>query len=340
MQARDRTESGESQREAARKGADLSEGVLRGDARSIARMITLAENDAGAAVPFLSRLYTRTGRAFIIGITGAPGAGKSTLVDRLAEAYRRVGLRVGIIAVDPTSPFSGGAILGDRIRMQSRSLDNGTFIRSMATRGHLGGLSRTTADAALILDAAGFEVVLIETVGVGQDEIEIVRTAHATVVLLVPGMGDDIQAMKAGIMEIGDAFVINKADHPGAERLEVELSALLSMAQRSDGWRPPIIRTIASEGTGIEACLDAVEAYRTFLATSTQSRERAKQVQKDRLVDIVRSELVNRVLGPAAAARRLEELAELVADRQLDPYSAADELLASIPKLKTERSKE
>jgi GTPase len=329
MQARDRTKSELAQPEVPGGSADLSEGVLRGEVRSIARLITLAENDAGAAVPFLRQLFTRTGRASIIGITGAPGAGKSTLVDCLAEAYRRTGLRVGIIAVDPTSPFSGGAVLGDRIRMQSRSLDTGTFIRSMATRGHLGGLSRTTADAALILDAAGFDIVLIETVGVGQDEIEIARTAHATVVLLVPGMGDDIQAMKAGIMEIGDVFVINKADHPGAERVELELSALLSMAQRADGWKPRIVRTIASQGTGIDGCVDALGAYRAFLAGSTQTRERAKQIQKDRLIDIVRSQVVNRVLGPPAAARRLEELAELVADRRLDPYSAADELLAS-----------
>jgi len=331
MSTHDETGTGEPPRDQAGISADLAEAVVRGEIRAVARLITLAENDSAAAVPFLRRIFPRTGDAFIVGITGAPGAGKSTLVDRLAGAYRDGGLRVGIIAVDPTSPFSGGAILGDRIRMQSRSLDPGTFIRSMATRGHLGGLSRTTADAAQILDAAGFDVVLIETVGVGQDEIEIVRTAHATIVLLVPGMGDDIQAMKAGIMEIGDVFVINKADHPGADRVELELSALLSMSQRADGWRPRVVRTVASEGSGVAQCVQSLAAYREFLPVSNRPGERARRIQKDRLVDIVRTAVVARLLGSPAGARRLEELAELVAERRLDPYSAAEELLKGGP---------
>ena len=209
-----------------------------------------------------------TGRCFSIGITGAPGAGKSTLVDKLAESYRALEKKVGIIAVDPTSPFTGGAILGDRIRMQSRSTDPGTFIRSMATRGHIGGLTRTAADVVTVLDAAGFDIVLLETVGVGQGEVEVAKTADATVVLIVPGMGDDIQAMKAGIMEIADIFVINKSDRPGADRTEAELRALLSMnSTRADGWTPAIIRTIASSGEGLGECLQAIENIDRFCQT-------------------------------------------------------------------------
>src|SRR5512136_1065211 len=201
----------------------LVRGALEGDFRSVARLITLVENGGPESSAFLRALFPHTGRCFTVGVTGSPGSGKSTLVDRLASHYRGLGLKVGIIAVDPTSPFSGGAILGDRIRMQSRSLDAGTFIRSMATRGHLGGLSRATADALIVLDSAGFDIVLLETVGVGQDEVEVARAAQATLVLVVPGMGDDIQAMKAGIMEIGDVFVINKSDHAGADRVEAEI---------------------------------------------------------------------------------------------------------------------
>jgi LAO/AO transport system kinase len=236
---------------------------------------------------------------------------------------------VGIIAVDPTSPFTGGAILGDRIRMQSRSLDAGTFIRSMATRGHLGGLARTTGDVLTVLDAAGFDVVLVETVGVGQDEVEIVRTAHATVVLLVPGMGDDIQAMKAGIMEIGDVFIINKADRPGVERIEAEVRALLSMCARADGWVPAVVRTIASEGKGIAECVQSIEDYRNRLAGTEYEKSRSVQTQRDRLLELVRTRILQRLVESPEAQMRLTEMAASIAARQLDPFTAAEQLLAS-----------
>ena len=301
--------------------------ILAGDFRAVARLITLVENYSLKAVPCLRELFPHTGRCFTVGITGAPGSGKSTLVDRLASHYRREEKKVGIIAVDPTSPFSGGAILGDRIRMQSRSLDPGTFIRSMATRGNLGGLARTTTDVLMVMDAAGFDVVLIETVGVGQDEVDIARTANATLVLLVPGMGDDIQAMKAGIMEIGDVFVINKADHPGVDRVENELNVLLAMSSRPDSWRPAVVRTVASDGQGIEECTNAVEKYRTFLQTSPVQRNRSVQIQRERLLEVIRSQILQELLMKAGAVERLEELAQEIADRRIDPFAAADELL-------------
>jgi LAO/AO transport system kinase len=306
---------------------DIVQRILSGDFRAIARMLTLVEDDSREAIPYLRALFPYTGHSFTVGITGAPGAGKSSLVDKLAESYRRDEKKVGIIAIDPTSPFSGGAILGDRIRMQSRNHDSGTFIRSMATRGHMGGLTRTTADVLLVMDAAGFDWVLVETVGVGQDEVEIVKTADATLVLLVPGMGDDIQMMKAGIMEIGDIFVINKADHPGADRIERELQSLFSMSRRSDGWNPLIIRTIASEGEGISECIQAIAKYRSFLAELQHRSDESVQIQKERLLDIVCMQARNALLQDSVCGARLQELAGLIADRKLDPFSAAEELI-------------
>jgi LAO/AO transport system kinase len=229
---------------------NLFEKVLAGETRAVARAITRVENGAAESAELMKAVFPQTGRAIVIGITGAPGAGKSSLVDKLAMHYRDRGSRIGIIAVDPSSPFSGGAILGDRIRMSTLGLDKNVFIRSMATRGNLGGLSRATVDAVSILDAAGFDKIIVETVGVGQDEVEIVKTADVSAVVLVPGMGDDIQAIKAGIMEIGDVFVINKADREGVIRTEKELQALLSLAHRPDFWHPPIIKTVATENKG------------------------------------------------------------------------------------------
>ena len=302
--------------------------VLTGDIRSVARLITLVENGLPEAPSYLRELFPHCGRSFTIGITGAPGAGKSTLVDQVARHYRRLGKRVGIIAVDPTSPFTGGAILGDRIRMQSHFLDEGTFIRSMATRGNLGGLAVATGDVLMVLDAAGFEVILVETVGVGQDEVEIVRTADVTLLLLVPGMGDDVQAMKAGIMEAGDVFVINKSDHPGADRLEAELMALLLLSNRPDSCRPQVVRTVATEGRGIEQCVAALEQCRALLSGSEVSLERRAQMQKNRLLDIVRSLILRRLFQDGVGAEaRLELLARQVAGRVKDPYTAAEEFL-------------
>lgn len=306
---------------------EIIERILAGDVRAVARLITLVENAPREAVPYLRGLFPHTGRCFTVGITGAPGAGKSTLVDKLAEAYRAAGRRVGIIAVDPTSPFSGGAILGDRIRMQSRSVDSGTFIRSMATRGHVGGTARATADVLMVLDAAGFEIVLLETVGVGQAEVEVAKTADATVVLLVPGMGDDIQVMKAGIMEIADLFFINKADHPGADRTETELRAILSLSSRPDGWTQSIVRTVASEGKGVEEGMRAIEEYRAFLSGSKLRRETKVLAQKERLLELICLQTRDDLLNDQATASRLGELASLVADRKLDPFSAAEELI-------------
>lgn len=306
---------------------EMIQQVLAGDFRAVARLLTLVENRSREAVAYLRELFAYTGRCFTVGITGAPGAGKSTLVDRLAESYRSEGKKVGIIAVDPTSPFTGGAILGDRIRMQSRSLDPGTFIRSMATRGHIGGLTSSTADAVTVMDAAGFDIILLETVGVGQGEVEVAEMADATVVLLVPGMGDDIQAMKAGIMEIADLFVINKADHSGAERTEAELKALLFMSSRRDGWTPGIVRTVASEGKGIDACIQAIKEYQGFLAQSGRRRDEKIRRQKERLLELACEEARRSLLGDTETADRIHELATLIADRKLDPFTAAEEVI-------------
>jgi LAO/AO transport system kinase len=309
------------------KRQELINQILAGDFRAIARLLTLIENRSSEAVPYLRELFSHTGCSFTMGITGAPGTGKSTLIDKLAGFYRAKAKRTGIIAVDPTSPFTGGAILGDRIRMQSRSVDSGTFIRSMATRGHAGGLARATVDALTVLDAAGFDIVIIETVGVGQGEVEIARTANATLVLLVPGMGDDIQAMKAGIMEIGDIFVINKADHPGVDRTEAELISLLSMSARPDGWNPPVIRTVASEGSGIHECIQAIEKYRSFLLDSPLRRDGDVRIQKDRLMELACLQAREALLQDTITAARIQELALLIVDRKLDPFTAAEEVI-------------
>jgi len=311
--------------------------LLSGDFRAVARLITLIENGSPTAVPYLREIFAHSGRAFTIGITGSPGVGKSTLVDQLAGHYRRQEVKVGIIAVDPTSPFTGGAILGDRVRMQSRSVDAGTFIRSMATRGHLGGLSRATADARLVLDAAGFEIILIETVGVRQDEVAIARAADATVVILVPGMGDDIQAMKAGIMEIADIFVINKADRPGVERVETELSALLSIHDRLDRWKPEVVRTVASTGQGIEICAEAIERFRKFLQDSDFRRSRSFELEKERLLELIQAKFLSTLERETGMSARIEELARQVADREMDPYTAAEALLRETESHKSTR---
>lgn len=311
---------------------DLVERALGGDFRAIARLVTLAENRSPEATPYLRELFPHAGRCFTIGLTGSPGAGKSTLVDKLAEHYRVQGKKVGIIAVDPSSPFSGGAILGDRIRMQSRSLDPGVFIRSMATRGHIGGLTRATTDVMTILDAAGFDVILIETVGVGQGEVEIAKTADATIVLLVPGMGDDIQMMKAGIMEIADVFVINKSDRPGVEKIDAELKNMLSFSAREDGWTPPIVKTIASEGKGVEDCVQALEEYHAFLMQSPTRRERIISAQKEHLLELTCLQIRDDLLTNDDSAIRLQELASLVADRKMDPFTAADEIRSTLNK--------
>jgi LAO/AO transport system kinase len=309
------------------KSSTLIERIHQGDARAVARAISKVEDGAEDAAALMKEIFPRTGRGMIVGITGSPGAGKSTLVDKLALVYRQRGERVGIVAVDPSSPFSGGAILGDRIRMQTLGLDPGVFIRSMATRGNLGGLARATVDAVAILDAAGYAKIIVETVGVGQDEVEIVKTADVSVVVLVPGMGDDIQAIKAGIMEIGDVFVINKADREGVLRTEKELEALLTLAMRPDSWQPPIIKTVATENKGIEDLAGAIESYYEFQRKTESAAGRRRAIARWRILELLRERLLARTLSTDSASERLDALAAEVANKRRDPYSAVEEII-------------
>lgn len=306
--------------------SELIEKLFAGEPRAVARGISKVENISADSGELMKAVFPRTGNALIIGITGAPGAGKSSLVDKLALFYKERGEKIGIICVDPSSPFSGGAILGDRIRMSALGVDKNVFIRSMATRGNLGGLSRATVDAVAILDAAGFDKIIVETVGVGQDEVEIVKTADVSVVVLVPGMGDDIQAIKAGIMEIGDVFVINKADREGVLRTEKELEALLSLAMRPDFWNPPIVKTIATESKGIEDLSKAIESYYEFQKTG-ENLERRKAIARWRLLELLQEKLLADVLNRNGASEKLDRLAQEIAVKKTNPYSAVEEIL-------------
>ena len=306
---------------------DLIDKLLAGEPRFIARAITTVENGGAGAAEVMKAVFPRTGNATVIGITGSPGAGKSSLVDKLALYYKNQGERIGIVCVDPSSPFSGGAILGDRIRMATLGLDKNVFIRSMATRGNLGGLARSTVDAVAILDAAGYSKVIVETVGVGQDEVEIVKTADVSVVVLVPGMGDDIQAIKAGIMEIGDVFVINKADREGVLRTQKELEALLSLAHRPDMWDPPIVKTIATESKGIEDLSAAIASYLSFQSSSEHAGDRRKAIARWRLTELLQERLLADLMSRNGTGQRVDELAAKIAEKKLDPYSAVEQLV-------------
>jgi len=307
------------------------EKLLAGDARTLARAISTVENRTSGWAELLKALYPRTGKARILGLTGAPGAGKSTLVDQLARYYRKQDRTVGIIAVDPTSPYTGGAILGDRIRMQDHFSDPGIYIRSMATRGSLGGLARATADVSTVLDASGRDLIMIETVGVGQDEVDIVRLADVTIVILVPGMGDDVQSIKAGIMEIADIFVINKSDREGAERVEREIRALQSLALRSDGWTPPIVKTVASEGTGIGDLATAIADYEGYLQKENLLLQHNIENWQERLIEMLRDALLEKAreqMGDGSVARYAAE----VAAHKRDPYTVIEEIVARVGK--------
>lgn len=305
----------------------LSERLLVGDQRAIARAISLIENESPDGATLIGRIFAHTGHAYLIGITGPPGAGKSTLVDKVTAELRKRGKTVGILAVDPTSPFSGGAILGDRVRMQAHAEDEGVFIRSMATRGHLGGLARTTAEAAIVLDAAGYDVVIIETVGVGQDEVDIVRTADVSVVTMVPGTGDEVQALKAGIMEIADIFVVNKADREGADRTAASIEMMLSLDDAmSEGWRPPVMRTEATTGRGVPELIDMIDRFREQSVDTLGARRRARA--EWRLREILGRKfmlhLEANVFGPGEFGQWLDRISA----REVDPYGAADQVMA------------
>jgi LAO/AO transport system kinase len=308
------------------------ERVRSGDVRAVARAISAIEDNTAEAQQLLQALFPHSGRAHVIGVTGSPGAGKSTLVDHLAREYRNQQKTVGIVAVDPTSPYTGGAILGDRIRMQAHHADTGIYIRSMATRGFLGGLARTTADETTALDASGKDIVIVETVGVGQDEIDIVRLADVTIVILVPGMGDDVQSIKAGIMEIADIFVINKSDRDGADRVEKEIRAMQSLAMRHDNWTPPIVRTVASEGKGVAELAAAIAQFEQFLDKHGLRLQKKVANWRERLVEMLRESLLQRVMREQLNDDRLSELASAVAEQHKDPYTLVDQIIAKFGK--------
>ncbi len=306
--------------------ADLADRVRSGNVRAVARAISLVENESAEAASLVAHLHPFAGAAYLVGVTGPPGAGKSTLVDRLTGVWRGQGHRVGVVAVDPTSPFTGGALLGDRVRMQRHAGDEGVFIRSMATRGLLGGLARATGDAVLVLDAARFGVVLIETVGVGQDEVDVVRSADVSIVVVVPGTGDDVQALKAGVMEIADIYVVNKADREGADRAAASIEALLSLQTfDASAWRPPVIRTDASTGVGVEALSEAVQAFRRHPGGRLAARRRTRDAYRVR--DLLARQLLAHVERRVLAPGEFDAVLDRVARRELDPHAAAASLV-------------
>jgi LAO/AO transport system kinase len=307
--------------------APLTDRVRSGDPRAIARAISLIEDEGPASTELVRRLFEHTGRAYLVGVTGPPGAGKSTLVDRMTTEFRKAGSTIGVVAVDPTSPFSGGAILGDRVRMQAQAADPDVFIRSMATRGHLGGLARATSEVALVFDAAGKDIVLIETVGVGQDEVDIVRTADVSIVTIVPGAGDEVQTLKAGIMEIADIFVVNKADREGADRTAASIEALLSLHAFAEGeWRPPILKTEATTGRGVPELLAAIERFKAHTAATRGERRRARA--EWRMRELLGQRFLQHVERHVLEAGEFDRTLDQIAARELDPYTAVDRILA------------
>ncbi len=305
---------------------DLLERARAGDKRATARLLSVVENDEPDAAAVLRSVYPQTGRARVVGVTGPPGGGKSTLVNRLAGAYREQGGRVAVVAVDPSSPFTGGALLGDRIRMQDRFLDEGLFIRSMASRGHSGGLARTTARVVNVLDAVGYGVVLVETVGVGQEEVEVVRVVDTVCLVTVPGLGDDIQAIKAGVLEIADVLVVNKADRPGADETARDLAQMLTLGRPRTEWKAPIVRTVAATGEGVAELVAAIERHGAWSTQSGDRERRRREAARVEVEDLLREALVRR-LRDRVGQGRVDAAVARVADRALDPYAAVEELL-------------
>ncbi len=311
---------------------NIAEEVLKGSKLALSRAITAVENEYDSAVEIMKKIYPHTGKAFVLGVTGPPGAGKSTLTDKLVKELRKRGKSVGIVAIDPTSPFSGGAILGDRIRMNDLTMDSGVFIRSMGTRGSLGGLAAKTADVVKIMDAAGKDVIFVETVGVGQSEVDIVTASDTTLVVLIPGMGDDIQAIKAGILEIGDVFVINKADRDGADKLNMEINMMLDLDDKMGDWRPPVKQTVASQNQGIEELLNTIFEHFEHLKTTGQLAEKRTKSTRNELLDILHTEVGKRVLNKVTASGQFDQMVEDVKDRKTDPYTVVHEIMQSVLK--------